>query len=259
MSEAAHPRRTTALVGLGLALLLAVAYAVVSWSSPDPPPRAGPAPVPPFPTVVTPTPAPTPAPHPPRRGSAYPVRRLGALTDRSVIVDGRGNADLHYRRARGNGTRLHFICTGCDTDTWLVEWPRGTPVGGGPLTEPSDTTWAVDTVALGDATSLLVQAPARARWILTLTPFDVIPIHEQTFDALDDDVIAVRAAGDLRLTCGGAVFVRTLARPAGADEYAVVQLRQDDQAGTWPVNAPTGTDLLVLMVSCAGRWTVTVP
>src|SRR4051794_8678821 len=111
MSEAAHPRRITVLVGLALALLLAVAYAVASWSTAEPGPRAGPAPPPPFPTVAAPTP--TRTPHTPEQGSAYPVRRLGALSDRSVIVDGHANADLRYRRAPGNGTRVHFICTGC--------------------------------------------------------------------------------------------------------------------------------------------------
>jgi hypothetical protein len=188
------------------------------------------------------------------------VRRIGALeADRSVLTNGNGNAELRYRRAEANGTRLHFICTGCDTDTWLVELPRGTPVDGGPLANPADLTWAVDTVALGDATSLLVRAPAAASWTVTLTPFDAIPVHEQTFDTLGDDVVAVRARADLQLTCGGASFVRTLARERGATEYDVVQLGQDDDPGTQRVSAPPGSDLLILMVSCPGRWTVTLP
>ncbi|MGI3785630.1 MAG: hypothetical protein ACRYG2_33195 [Janthinobacterium lividum] len=250
------PGRTTVLVGLLLALLLAVAYAVVSFSGTAPEPLPEPVPSTPLPTV----PSRTPPPGTPTRGAGYPVRQVGALEkDRSVLVNGRGDADLRYRRAAHNGTRLHFICRGCDADTWLVEQPRGNPVGGGPLAEPADVTWAVDTVDRGGTTDLLVRAPAVARWTVTLTPFDAIPVHEQTFDALGDDVLAVRARSDLQIRCGGAVFVRTLARKAAADEYEVVQLRQEDDPGTWSVTAPTGSDLMILMVSCPGRWTVTVP
>ena len=258
MSPPQHPRRTTVLVGLLLAVLLAVAYAVVASVGPPSVPRPEPAPLPPLST--TPTPPPTPPPGTPRSGAGYPLRSVGRLVeDRSVLVNGRGNADLRYRRAPGNGTRLHFICTGCGPDTWLVEEPRGNPVGGGALADPADVTWAVDTVALGDATSLLVKAPSRASWTVTLTPFDAVPVHEVTFDALGDDVVAVRARSDLQIRCGGAAFVRTLARAAGEDEYGVVQLRQEDDPGTWPVSAPTGSDLMIMMVSCPGRWTVTVP
>ena len=259
MNGPGHPGRTTVLLGLLLGLLLAVAYAVVSSVGPPAEPRPEPSPSsapPALPTVGTPT----PPPDTPRSGAGYPARSVGRLVeDRSVLVDGRGNADLRYRRAPRNGTRLHFICTGCGPDTWLVEQPRGNPVGGGALADPADVTWAVDTVALGDTTSLLVKAPAKARWTVTLTPFDAIPVHEQTFDALGDDVVAVRARTDLQVRCGGAAFVRTLARAAGEDEYDVVQLRQEDDAGTWPVSAPTGSDLMIMMVSCPGRWTVTVP
>lgn len=262
MSEPGHPRRTTVLVGLLLALLLAIAYAVTSATTTVP--QQLPAPIPTatgFPTIPSfPTiPRQTAPPGTPQRGADYPVRQVGALDDRSAIVNGRGNADLRYRRAPRNGTRLHVICTGCDAHTWLVEQPRGNPVGGGPLTDPSDVTWAIDTVQPGDATSLLVKAPARARWTVTLTPFDLLPVHEQTFDALGDDVVAVRARADLQIRCGGAAFVRTLARTSRAAEYTVVQLRQEDDPGSWPVTAPTGSDLMIMMVSCPGRWTVTVP
>ena len=131
------PARTTVLLALLLGLLLAVAYAVVSSvgqpAEPRPEPSAPSSSAPkPFPTVGTPT----PPPDTPRSGAGYPVRSVGRLVeDRSVLVNGRGNADLRYRRAPGNGTRLHFICTGCGPDTWLVEQPRGNPVGG----EPSPT------------------------------------------------------------------------------------------------------------------------
>lgn len=261
MNGPGHPGRTTVLVALLLAVLLAVAYAVVSVVGQPPAPRPEPSPPPTLlpptlPTVGTPA----PPPDTPRSGAGYPARSVGRLAaDRSVLVNGRGNADLRYRRATGNGTRLHFICTGCGPDTWLVEQPRGTPVGGGALADPADVTWAVDTVAPGDATSLLVKAPAKARWTVTLTPFDAVPVHEQTFDALGDDVVAVRARTDLQVRCGGAALVRTLARAAGEDEYAVVQLREGVDPGTWGVSAPTGSDLMIMMVSCPGRWTVTVP
>ncbi|HEY0239016.1 MAG TPA: hypothetical protein VGC37_10230 [Friedmanniella sp.] len=255
MTRTAHPARTTVLVGLLLALLLAVAYAVTSATagSPEAPGTSNPPPS--LPTV----PRQSPPPDTPRAGPDFPVRRIKALTDRSALINGRGNVDLRYRRAPHNGTRLHFICAGCDADTWLVELPRGNPVSGGALPDPADVIWALDTVEPGDATSLLVKAPPRSRWTVTLTPFDAVPVHEQTFDALGDDVIAVRARTDLQLRCGGPAFVRTLARRPDADEYAVVQLRQEDAPGTWAVSAPTGSDLMIMMVSCPGRWTVTVP
>lgn len=257
MSEPGHPRRTTALVGALLAVLLAVAYAITSGSVPDPgpvvPPTATPAP---FPTVTTTT----PPPGTPRPGADFPVRKVGALdADRSVLLNGRGHAELRYRRAAQNGTRLHFICTGCDGDTWLVELPRGNPVGGGPLLNPADVIWAVDTVALGPSSSLLVQAPPTALWTVTLTPFDAVPVNEQTFGSLGDDVVAVATRSDLQLTCGGASFVRTLARGAGEDEYAVDTLQQQDDPGTFPVRRPPAADRMIMMVSCPGRWTVTFP
>lgn len=183
MSEPGHPGRTTVLVGLLLSLLLAVAYAITSRTGTLTEPRAEPAPLPPFPTVASQTPPPaTPQP-----GADHPVRKVGALEDdRSVLLNGRGNADLRYRRAPRNGTRVHFICTGCDADTWLVEQPRGNPVGGGALADPADVIGAVDTVEPVGTTNLLVKAPPRARWTVTLTPFDAVPVHEQTFDALGD-------------------------------------------------------------------------
>ena len=251
-----RPTRTTVLLGLLLALLLAVAYAVTAYVGTSPVPTPGPDPLPPFPTVATPTPPPgTPTP-----GADYPVRKVGALkSDRSVLTNGRGQAELRYRRAAHNGTRLHFICTGCDGDTWLVELPRGNPVGGGPLTDPADVIWAVDTVEPGASTSLLVKAPPGALWTVTLTPFDAVPVQEQTFGSLGDDVVAVRTRSDLQLTCGGASFVRTLARSSSDAEYEVGTLQQQDDPGTFPVTGPRGTDLMIMMVSCPGRWTVTFP
>jgi hypothetical protein len=105
--------RTTVLVGLLLVLLLVAAYAVVSavGRPPEPPRHADPPTVGPVnPPVVG---AQTSPADPPRPGAGYPVRTVGTLEDdRSVLVDGRGNAELRYRRAPHNGTRLHVICTG---------------------------------------------------------------------------------------------------------------------------------------------------
>jgi len=271
VSRRPRPGRTTVLVGLALALVLALAYAVTRLGpqvhSPAPPPR--PVPSPATATPVAPDPGSTAAPAVPRPGRAYPLRDLGALHDRSALVPGRGPADLRYARAPGNGTRLHFICTGCDADTWLVELPRGVPVGGGPLPDPSDATGALDTGtpdpvdtrpgAPGRRTDLLVRAPAGSSWTVTLTPFDAVPLHEQTFDALDDDVVAVRARGDLELACGGPLVARTLARLPGEREYVVGRVQRHDAAGTYPVAAPAGTDRMVVVVACAGRWTLTLP
>lgn len=251
-----RPARTTVLVGLLLALLLAVAYGVTSHLGTSPVLPRGPEPLPPLPTVQTQTPrSDTPTP-----GPGYLVRQVGALrSDRSVLTNGRGSAELRYRRAAHNGTRLHFICTGCDGDTWLVGLPRGNSVGGGPLTDPADVIWTLDDVAARTTSSLLVKAPASALWTVALTPFDAVPVHEQTFGSLGVDVVAVRAPSDVRLTCGSPSLVRTLVRPAGAEEYDVGTLEQQDDPGTFPVTAPRGTGLMIMTVSCRGRWTVTFP
>jgi hypothetical protein len=196
----------------------------------------------------------------PTPGAGYPVRKVGALdADRSVLVNSRGPAELRYRRAAHNGTRLHFICAGCDADTWLVELPGGNPVGGGPLADPADVIWALDTVAAGTGSGLLVKAPASALWTVTLTPFDAVPVHEQTFGSLGDDVVAVSARSDLRITCGSASAVRTLSRRSDDGEYAEGAREQRDDPGTFPVPGPLGTDPTILAVSCRGRWSVTFP
>ncbi len=267
-SPTSRPGRTTALVGVALAVVLVLAYAVVSrvarTDAPPPLPVVTVAPGPssalPAPPTPSPTPtAPTPATAVPRRGKAYPVRELGALGETSVLASGLGNADLRYRRAPGNGTRVHFICTGCDADTWVVEVPPGAPVAGGPLPDPADATGAVDTDEPGRTTDLLVRARGGASWTLTLTPFDLVPLHEQTFDALDDDVVAVRTRGDLRLTCPGPFSARTFARSRGVAEYAVGQVLRHDAGGTVPLPAPRGTDRMLVAVSCPGRWTLALP
>jgi hypothetical protein len=252
-----RPARTSLLVGLLMALLLAVASGVVgSVGSPPGPPVQSPRPAPPAPT----RPAQAPRTGTPTPGTGYPVRKVGALVaDRSVLVNARGAAELRYRRAAHNGTRLHFICTGCDADTWLVELPPGNPVGGGPLTDPADVIWALDTAASGAGSSLLVKAPASALWTVTLTPFDAVPVHEQTFGSLGDDVVAVSARSDLRITCGSASVVRTLSRRSDAGEYAMSALLQEDDPGTFPVPGPLGTGPTIMTVSCRGRWTVTFP
>lgn len=94
---------------------------------------------------------------------------------------------------------------------------------------------------------------------MTLTPFDVVPVHVSTFDGLGDDVAAVRARGDLRLTCAGPSTVRTLARAPGAEEYTVGETVRHPGGGTVDVRAPAGTGHVVVVVGCAGRWTLTLP
>ena len=256
MSEPRHPGRTTVLVGLLLALLLAVAYGVTSYVASTPAPAVGPR----SPAASAPPPTRSPPAEVPTPGAGYLVRRVGALaSDRSVLTNGRGQAELRYRRAPHNGTRVHFICTGCDADTWLVELPRGEPVGGGPLADPADVISAVDTVLPGATSSLLVKAPRTALWTVTLTPFDAVPVHEQTFGSLGDDVVSVSARSDLQLTCGSASSVSVLSRRTHVGEYAVGPLQQQPDPGTFPVPGPLGADPMIMSVSCRGRWTVTFP
>lgn len=265
MRSAAHPRRTTALVGALLALLL-----VGGWvgSSHLRGARTGEVPAPA--AARSPSPRPTASPTmpqatAPRPGRAYPVRDLGPLGDRSRLVTLRGNAELRYGRAPGGATRLHFICTGCGADTWL-----STPVGGGApgpgrLDDPAYATAALDTapadrVGQGSAgrSRLLVKAPSTAEWTVTLTPFDEVPVHTTGFDTLGDDVVAVRAAGPLLVTCPGPSRVTVLARASGTAPYAVVADERHD-GGPREVAPVPGADRRVLAVTCGGRWTLTVP
>ncbi|WP_139209848.1 hypothetical protein [Microlunatus flavus] len=244
---------------LGLVLAVGAGLVALTGRAPVASPPVAPPPVAPATSARPSTTAP-----PPRPGPAYPVRRVGTLGDRSALVSGRGDAQLRYTRAPGNGTRLHFICTGCDARTWLVEWPRGTAVGGGPLADPTAVTATLDTSVgergvRGRATRLVVAAPAHAEWTVTLTPFDVVPLHEATFDGLGDDVVAVRARGDLALRCGAAGSFRVLARPARAAEYVDGGVRRTGATGTSAVPAVRGTDRLVVEVACPGRWTLTLP
>lgn len=250
--------RTTVLVGLLLGTLLLVGAVVAPVLDGDDPTVPAPAPAAATGSSV-PSPSTTsPARMVPRPG-AVPVQRLGRLGERSRIVSGRGGAELRYVRAPRNGTRLHFICTGCDATTRLVGRPSDAVVGGGPPADPTDVTVVLDAaVEPGRPSRLVVDAPAAAEWTVTLTPFDVVPVHVATFDGLGDDVVAVRARGDLRLTCVGESTVRTLARARGAAEYAVGETVRHP-GGTVEVPAPMGTDHVVVVVGCAGRWTLTLP
>ena len=117
----------------------------------------------------------------------------------------------------------------------------------------------LDTVVPGPTSSLLVKAPSTALWTVTLTPFDAVPVHEQTFGSLGDDVVSVSARSDLQLTCGSASSVRVLSRGDGADDYTVGPLQQQPDPGTFTVPGPLGTDPMIMSVSCRGRWTVTFP
>ncbi len=270
MRSAAHPRRTTALVGALLAVLLLVGGWVAAHPAadrhdrPDPATASSAAPAPAGATPVGPPPsAPVrPAAAPPRPGAAYPVRELGALADRSRLVTLRGNAELRYLRAPANATRLHFICTGCDADTWLSTRVGGAPGGPGLLPDPVDVTTTLDappdTGRAGRTSRLLVKAPAVAEWTVSLTPFDEVPVHRTSFDTLGDDVVAVRSTDGLVLRCPGPSHVRVLARATPSGEYAVVADERHG-AATFPVPRPAGARTLVLAVTCPGRWSVTVP
>ena len=250
--EARRARRSTALSGILLALLLVGGAVLSRAAGPD----DGPAATSPVPTRPATSARPTPVP--PRPGPAYAVRDVGALDDRTRIVSGEGDAELRYGRSRAQATRVHLICTGCDADTWLVEVPGGAVPGPGPLADPSDATGVLDAAAPGGTSRLLVRAAAGAEWTVTLTPFDAVPVHREGFDGLGEDVVAVRARGEVRLTCSDGPWVRTLARPAGQAEYAVVQTLRADVGGTYPLRVPAGADLLVLQVACTGRWTLTL-
>lgn len=268
MRSAAHPRRTTALVGALLALLLVGGWvgssglrAARSHEVPAPAVAATPSP------TQNPTQSPTraQATEPPRPGRAYPVRDLGPLGDRSRLVTLHGNAELRYGRAPGGATRLHFICTGCDADTWLLARVDGRAAGPGRLDDPTYVTAPLDTAtadgaARGSAgqSRLLVKAPATAEWTVTLTPFDEIPVHAAGFDSLGDDVVAVRAPGPLLVSCPGPSRVTVLARASGTAAYAVVSDERPD-GGAQEVAPVAGADRRVLAVTCGGRWTLTVP
>jgi hypothetical protein len=259
--EARRARRSTALSGVLLALLLLGGALVSRAAGPDDGPTAtSPASVPVAPPGAA-TPSSTPAPGPsvaPRPGPAYAVREVGGLGGRTRIVSGRGAAEVRWARTPGQATRFHLICTGCDAGTWLVEWPRGPVPGPGPLPDPSGATGVLDVAAPGRTSRLLVRAATGAEWTLTLTPFDAVPVHREGFDGLGEDVVAVRAASGVRLTCADGPRVRTLARPAGRPEYAVVETVHGEGGGTSALRVPAGADLLVLQVGCSGRWTVTL-
>lgn len=252
--EARRARRTTAVSGVLLALLL-VGGAVVSRVAT---PADGPTATSPGPTTPGSPAAQPPAPVEPKPGPAYAVREVGPLDDRTRIVSGSGDAVLRYARTRGQATRFHLICTGCDADTWVVELPGGPVPGPGPLPDPSAATGIVDATRPGRTSRLLVHAAADASWMVTLTPFDVVPVHREGFDGLGDDVVAVRARGQVSLRCDDGPRLRTLARPAGQAEYAVVETVRGDVGGTYALRVPEGADLLVLQVSCTGRWTLTL-
>lgn len=266
MRSAAHPRRTTALVGALLALLLVGGW-VGSARLRDARPGEAPGPV----VAQAPSASPTPSPAgaqatgPPRPGRAYPVRDLGPLGGRSRIVTLRGNAELRYGRAPGGATRVHFICTGCDADTWLSTPGGAGAAGPGRLDDPAYATAALDTAPTTRAgrgsagrSRLLVKAPSTAEWTVTLTPFDEVPVHTAGFDSLGDDVVAVRAEGPLLVTCPGPSRLTVLARPSRTAAYAVVS---DERHGGGPqeVAPAAGADVRVLVVTCGGRWTLTVP
>ena len=267
MRSAAHPRRTTALVGALLALRLGGGGVGSSRLG-----SAGTGEVPAPAVVRTPTPTPTRTPSPtatraaaPRPGRAYPVHDLGPLGDRSRLVTLRGNAELRYGRASGGATRVHFICTGCDADTWLSTPVDGGSAGPGRLDDPSYATAALDTASADRAgrgsaarSRLLVKALPTAEWTVTLTPFDEVPVHTTGFDSLGDDVVAVGVPGPLLVSCPGPSRVTVLARAPRTAAYAVVS-DERHEGGPQEVAPVSGAAVRVLAVTCGGRWSLTVP
>lgn len=251
-------QRSPVLAGITTALLLALLLAVGGWvasvktgAAPSAT-RSSVDPVPAPPTGWGPPPQ-TPPPDTPRPGRAYPVRALGALPARSTTVRGQGNAELRYRRLAGNGTAVHFRCAGCTEPTWLVETARPWPLGGGPLTTPDDYRYVTDTVDLHPANGVLVHAVAAARWELTLTPFDALPLQAGALAGEGGAVVRVPAA-ETWFRCSGASFAKSFGRASGEPEHEVGTVLSQDSGGRWSLARPEGATSMVVVLQCAGRW-----
>ena len=62
----------------------------------------------------------------------------------------------------------------------------------------------------------------------------------------------------MTLRCPPRSFVKTFTRPAGEPEYEVDRVISQDTDDEVAVEPPEGTDTVVLLISCAGPWTLTV-
>lgn len=256
------PRQTGLIILITLAVVVAVvamaAIVATNLNSQRPSPvRTPPASWPKVtdfvpPKQEPPSNMPTPAP-------SDKQQDLGALTTKPTTVEGSGSVTLNYRRLVGNGTHLRFTCTGCDTDTWLIDQTRPWPLSGGPLPVPTEYEYVLDSVDPPATTTLYVKAAPTAKWTLVLTPFDSLPIAANTtLQGRDDRVVRVRSTSKPRLECQRGPWVKTFFKASGEAEYEVGYLLSDDEGGAWDVGMPKGTDTIVAIISCPGPWTLNV-
>jgi hypothetical protein len=201
------------------------------------------------PPRTNPTDTPTP-------GAGFPVRSLGQIPAAGLSVSGRGNAELRYVRVPANANRIVFTCPTCTQKTWLVDVARPHPLGGGPLADPTHHVDVVDYLDPGPRNSLLVKAPSRAPWTLTLTPFDGLRLQSSTVSERGTAVVRVRTIRPMTLRCAPPSFVKTFTRPPGEPEYGVHWVISEDTEDEVTVQPPKGTDEVVLLISCDGAWTL---
>jgi hypothetical protein len=241
-------------------VVLAVSLVVVAWLSFNPVSLrdrdADPAPLP-DPTGFAP-PRPTIPPDTPEPGAAFPIRPVGKVPADGLTVTGRGNAEVRYARFPGNPTRVQFSCPTCTNPTWLVDLSRPHPLGGGPLARPTTHDDVVDYITPGVRNSLLVKVEGKAAWTLVLTPFDALPVQSATVTRHDTTFVHVRTTRAMTLRCPPDAFVKTFTRPRGESEYAVHRVIYEDEKDTVVIRPPEDTDLVVLLVSCKGSWTLTI-
>ncbi len=153
---------------------------------------------------------------------------------------------------------MQFSCPTCSDPTWLVDVARPHPLGGGPIAPPTSRDDVVDYVDPGPRNSLLVKAAKAAAWTVVLTPFDALPVRTSDVTARDTAFVRVRTNEPMTLRCPPEAFVKTFSRSRGEDEYEVRWVISEDEKDTVTVQPPEGTDLLVLLISCDGPWTLSV-
>lgn len=254
MSEQRRTTRTNLVVAA-----LAVSLVVLAWVVLSAPPPRGDDPRDPLPDPTGWAPPPRTNPtDTPTPGKDFPVRSLGTIPVSGLSVSGRGSSELRYVRTPANPNRLEFSCPTCTHKTWLVDVARPHPLGGGPLTDPTHHVDVVDYVDPGPRNSLLVKVRPGAAWTLTLTPFDGLRLHTSTVTERDTAVVRVRTMRPMTLRCPPRSFVKTFTRPAGEPEYEVDRVISEDADDEVTVEPPEGTDEVVLLISCAGSWTLTV-
>lgn len=244
---------TTNLVVAALAVILVV----VAWLTLTvlPPDRSDPPTPLPDPTGWAPPrhtdPTDTPTP-----GSDFPVRSLGRIPAAGLTVSGRGSSELRYVRVPANPNRIVFSCPACTQKTWLVDVARPHPLGGGPLEDPTHHVDVVDYIDPGPRNSLLVKVRPGAAWTVTLTPFDGLSLRTSTVAERDTAVVRARTTRPMTLRCAPPSFVKTFTRPPGVPEYEVHWVISEDTKDEVTIQPPEGIDEVVLLISCAGAWTL---